>query len=165
VYENPEVNIIGCADGCIRVYSGLMDAFTDDDELLAIITTQIGHIANKDARNALLKVTKKDQAGNAASAQLDKLLTGEGLGTFVNELLQVPYTDEQNRAADQFAAQLLKKNGKGADVLVAALTKLGEWEAVDTETAESGDTFAEQSPAVKYIKVSSNNAARAAALR
>jgi putative metalloprotease len=164
VYENPEVNIIACADGCIRVYSGLMDAFTDD-EVLGIITNQIGHIVNKDARNALVKVTKKDQAGNAASAQLDKMLAGEGVGTIVNELLQVPYNDEQNRAADRFAVSLLKKNGKDASGLVSALTKLAELETADTEAAESGDTFVEYSPAVKFNKVNSNNAARVAAIR
>jgi putative metalloprotease len=158
VYENPEINIIGCTNGCIRVYSGLLDAFTDD-EVLGIITTQIGHIANKDARGALLKITKKDQTGNAASTQLDKLLAGEGLGTFVNELLQVPYSDEQNKTADRFAVALLKKNGKDASGLVSVLTKLAELEENDKQVEEGG--LVELSPAAKYIRVNSNNASRA----
>jgi putative metalloprotease len=157
VYENPEINIIGCADGCIRVYSGLLDAFTDE-EVLGIVATQIGHIANKDARGALLKITKKDQTGNAASAQLDKLLTGEGLGTFVNELLQVPYNDEQNKAADKYAVALLKQNGKDASGLVSALTKLAELEENDKLVGE--EDFVELSPAAKYIRVNSNNESR-----
>ncbi|MDR1809803.1 MAG: M48 family metalloprotease [Prevotella sp.] len=156
VYENPEVNILACADGCIRVYTGLMDAF-NDDELLAIIATQIGHIANKDARNALLKVTKKDNASKAAYAQLDKTLSGEGLATIVNELLQVPYTNEQNIAADKFAVALLQKNGAGTNGLVSALDKLSKLEALETEDGTSITS--------KFLKVNSNNATRLSLLK
>jgi putative metalloprotease len=159
VYENPEINVLALPDGYIRIYSGLLDAFTDD-EVLAIIATQIGHIASKDARGNLLKATGKDQAGNAASAQLEKLLSlsGEKLGTFVNELVQVPYSDAQNKAADKFAATLLKKNGKSTDGLVSALTKLGELEEADAEATQNEDAV---SPAYKLNRVSSNNSLRA----
>ncbi|MDR3220357.1 MAG: M48 family metalloprotease [Dysgonamonadaceae bacterium] len=160
VYENPEINILTLPDGYIRVYSGLLDAFTND-EVLAVIATQIGHVASKDARGNLLKVTGKDQAGNAAAAQLEKLLSfsGEKLGTFVNELVQVPYTDEQNKVADKYAAALLKKNGKSTDALVSVLTKLGKMEATDAEALQA--ETAETSSAYKLNRVSSNNSLRA----
>jgi putative metalloprotease len=163
VYENQEFNILALPDGYIRVYSGLLDALEDDDEVLALITTQIGHIASKDARGNLLKAAGKDQASNAAAAQLEKLLSlsGEKLGTFVNELIQVPYTEEQNEAADKYAATLLKKNDKSTDALVSILTKLGELEANDAEAAQSEDINATISPAYKYNKVNANNTLRA----
>ncbi len=159
VYENPEINILACANGCIRVYSGMMDAF-EDNELLAIIANQIGHIVNKDCRDNLVKVAKEENASAAAGAQLEKMLsfTGEKLGTVVNELIQVPYTEEQSKKADKYAVTLLKKNGIDASALVSALEKLGEFEAND-KLAESDDTI-ELSAASKYNKVNSNNKAR-----
>jgi putative metalloprotease len=163
VYENSEFNILALPDGYIRVYSGLLDALENDDEVLALIATQIGHIVNKDTRGNLLKVANKNQASNAAAAQLEKLLSlsGEKLGTFVNELIQVPYTEEQNEAADKYAATLLKKNGKTADALISILTKLGDLETADSEAAQSENINAEISPAYKYNRISANNKHRA----
>ncbi|MDR1880764.1 MAG: M48 family metalloprotease [Tannerellaceae bacterium] len=167
VYENPEINVLALSNGAIRVYSGLLDTFDDDDEVLAIITTQIGHIVSKDARGALLKVVSEDQATTAATAQLEKLLSASGdkLGTVVNELIQVPYTDEQNKAADKYAADLLKKNGKNPRSLSTALTKLGELEANDIAASESENSALEISPAAKFNRVNSKNTLRAALIR
>ena len=161
VYENPEMNILACADGSIRIYSGMMDSLTND-EVLAVIATQIGHIANKDARNSLLQVASGDNAEKATSAQLEKMLSmsGDGLGTIINELLQVPYTLDQNKAADIYAVKFLKSNKKDASALASALTKFADMEVADAEAAEA-DEFAETSPAAKYISVNKENAIRA----
>ncbi|MDR2956257.1 MAG: M48 family metalloprotease [Prevotella sp.] len=160
VYENPEANIIATSDGSIRIYSGMMDMLSDE-ELLAVVSTQIGHIANKDVRNNLLKVASEDNATKASSAQLEKLLSfsGDKMGTVINELLQVPYTDDQNKAADSYAYDLLKKNGTDTDALVSALTKFAELEAADQAATE--DEEGEISTAAKYIGVSANNSLRA----
>lgn len=162
VYENPEANIITTADGSIRVYTGMMDILSDD-ELLAVISTQIGHLANKDVRDALLKVASGDNATKAGTAQVEKLLSfsGDKLGTVINELLQVPYSDEQNQKADTFAFDLLKKNKVSTDALVSALNKFAELEASDKAASESEEEGAEISTAAKFIGVNSNNALRA----
>ena len=160
IYENPEANIITTADGSMRVYTGMMDMLTDD-ELLAVISTQIGHLANKDVRDALLKVASEDNATKAGSAQLEKLLSfsGDKMGTVINELLQIPYTEDQNKAADNYAYDLLTNNGKDTSSLVSALQKFAELEAADATAAESED--GEVSAAAKYISVKGNNALRA----
>lgn len=161
VYENPEMNIVSCADGSIRIYSGMLDSLTND-EMLAVIATQIGHLANKDVRDALMKVASGDNAQQASSAQLEKVLSmsGDGFGTIINELLQVPYTLEQNKKADEYAVAFLKKNGKDASALVSALDKFATMEQADAD-ALSADEFAETSSAAKYIKVNADNAERA----
>lgn len=164
VYENPEVNMIGTADGSIRVYSGMMDIL-EDDELLAMFAVQMGHIVNKDTRDALLDVASEDNATKATTAQLEKLLSfsGEKMGTIVNELLQVPYSDKQNTAADKYALKLLNKNGDSERGLYSALIKFAEMEKQD-KAAEADDTE-ELSAASKFITVSSNNAYRASLVR
>ena len=158
VYENAEINLLGTADGSIRVYSGMMDAL-NDDELLAVIAIQIGHIANKDTRDALMKVADGDNASKASTAQLEKLLSmsGDKLGTVVNELLQVPYTEDQSKTADTYAYDLLKKNGSKVAGLASALNKFAEMEAVDADSEETG----EYSGASKYNTVNVSSSMRA----
>lgn len=160
VYENPEANIITTADGSIRIYSGMMDMLSDE-ELKAVIATQIGHLANKDVRDALLKVASEDNATKAGTAQLEKLLSfsGDKLGTVINELLQIPYSEEQNKKADVFAYDLLEKNEGSADGLISALRKFAELESADKEVNETEE--GELSVAAKFIGVNSNNSLRA----
>ena len=158
VYLSDEANILSLSNGNIRVYSGMMDMLSDD-ELLAVIANQIGHIANKDVRDALMQVASEDNASNAVGKQLEKMmsLSGDKLGSVVNELLQIPYTDEQNKAADSYAYDLLKKNGTDTGALVSALRKFAE-----LEVDEDADEMTEEASAVaKYIGVNSNNSIRA----
>ncbi len=161
VYENPEVNILATADGSIRVYTGMMDLLSDD-ELLAVISTQIGHIANKDVRDSLLKVASEDNATKASSAQLEKLLSlsGDKMGTVINELIQIPYTDDQNKKADTFAFDLLSKKGGSTDAIISSLEKFAELESADQAVSEE-DEDGELSAAAKFIGVNSNNSLRA----
>lgn len=160
VYENPEANIIATADGSIRIYSGMMDMLTDD-ELVAVIATQIGHIANKDVRDALMKVASEDNATKASTAQLEKLLSfsGDKLGTVINELIQIPYTDDQSKKADSYAYDLLVKNQGSADGLISVLRKFAELEVADKDAEENEE--GELSAASKFIGVNSNNSVRA----
>ena len=155
IYKNDEINMLALSDGSIRVYSAMMDALSDD-ELIAVIATQIGHIENRDTQETLIKAADKGNATDAASAQADKLLSfaGDKLGSIVNELLQVPYTEEQNKAADEFAFDLLMKNGNSTDGLVSALRKFAEMEAAPS-TSEQAEKSA------KFTKVNSNNSSRA----
>lgn len=159
VYENAEANILATADGSIRVYTGMMDILSDD-ELLAVISTQIGHIANKDVRDALLKVASEDNATKAGSAQLEKLMSfsGDKMGTVINELIQIPYSDDQNKKADSFAFDLLSKKGVSTDAIISYLEKFAELEEADQAAAEEEG---ELSPAAKFIGVNSNNSLRA----
>ena len=164
VYENAEINILACSNGAIRVYSGLLDAFSDE-EVAALIAIQIGHIANNDTHDALLKVISADNAQNAAGKQLEKVLSfsGEQMGTIVNELLQVPYSDKENKEADKYAAKLLTTAGYGTNGLVSALRKLAEMEANDKAAEE--DSNIELSAASKFVTVGSNNALRASLIQ
>lgn len=160
VYENAEINLLGTADGSIRVYSGMMDAL-NDDELLAVIAVQIGHIANKDTRDALMKVASGDNATKASTAQLEKLLSmsGEKVGTVVNELIQIPYSEDQSKAADTYAYDLLKTNKNNTSGLASALKKFAAMEAADAEAGEAED--AEFSGAAKYNAVNTSSSVRA----
>ena len=164
VFLDEEINILACANGSIRIYAGMMDALTDD-EIAAVVATQIGHIVKKDTRNSLMKVATGGNATNATTAQLDKMLSlsGSGLGTIVNELIQIPYTEAQNNAADKYAVALLKNNDIDPDALATALEKFAVMEANDQQAAN--DEGLALSAANKYIRVNANNARRATMIK
>jgi putative metalloprotease len=142
----------------------MIDLLTDD-ELKAVLAYQIGHIAAKDVRNNMLKAVSKENAGNAGAAQLQKVLsmTGDGLGTIVNEAIQIPYTVDQCKAADQYACNLLKANGVAVSNLASALKKFAAMEAADADETNQANGII--SVASKYNKVNPDNAARAALVK
>ena len=75
VYEVVDINAFACGDGSIRVFSALMDLM-DDDELMAVIGHEIGHVVHTDSKdamkNAYLAAAAKSAAG-AAGGVLEKL--------------------------------------------------------------------------------------------
>ena len=71
VYHVIDINAFACADGSVRVFSSLMDLMTDD-ELLAIIGHEIGHVKNEDTKDAIksayMRAAAQDAAGAASGA-------------------------------------------------------------------------------------------------
>ncbi|MBQ5985120.1 MAG: M48 family metallopeptidase [Bacteroidales bacterium] len=125
VYKTNQVNAFACADGSVRVYSGLMDLM-NDNEVLGVIGHEIGHVA--------LKHTKKEmQAAMVTSAGMDVLastnqnvaiLTQSQLGAIGETILNAQYSKKQESAADDYAYAFLKAAGKSPACLAAGLTKL-----------------------------------------
>ena len=125
VYQEDQVNAFACADGSVRVYSGLMDLM-NDNEVLGVIGHEIGHVA--------LKHTKKEmQAAMVTSAGMDVLastnqnvaiLTQSQLGAIGETILNAQYSKKQESAADDYAYAFLKAAGKSPACLAAGLTKL-----------------------------------------
>lgn len=113
VYYVIDVNAFACADGSIRVFSSLMDIMTDE-ELLGVIGHEVGHIAHRDSkkgfRTALLTSALKDgvsSKGGAAAA-----LTESQLGSLGEALVNSTYSQKQEKAADDYGYEFLKKSGK-----------------------------------------------------
>lgn len=113
VYYVIDVNAFACADGSIRVFSSLMDIMSDE-ELLGVIGHEVGHVAHRDSksgfRTALLTSALKDgissQGGNAAK------LSDSQLGDLGEALVNATYSQKQERDADDYGYEFLKKGGK-----------------------------------------------------
>ena len=67
VYDVIDVNAFACGDGSIRVFSSLMDLMTDD-ELMAIIGHEIGHVVHTDVKDAMKNAYLASAARNAAGS-------------------------------------------------------------------------------------------------
>ena len=125
VYYVIDVNAFACADGSIRVFSSLMDIMSDE-QLLGVIGHEVGHIAHRDSkkgfRTALLASALKDgissQGGTAAK------LTDSQLGDLGEALVNATYSQKQERDADDYGYEFLKKAGKNPWAMALSFRKL-----------------------------------------
>lgn len=129
VYDVIDVNAFACADGSIRVFSSLMDIMTDE-ELLGVIGHEIGHIAHRDSkkafRTALLTSALKD--GVASQGGTAQALTESQLGDLGEALVNATYSQKQERDADDYGYEFLKKAGKNPWAMALSFKRLKQME-------------------------------------
>lgn len=112
VYLTKEINAFATADGSVRVFSGLMDVM-DDNELIAVIGHEIGHVHNHDSRDAMKALYQKEALIDAASSQSVKIsaITDSQLAKIGSAMIDSKYSRKQESEADLFAYDFMKKNG------------------------------------------------------
>jgi putative metalloprotease len=127
VYQTDEVNAFACGDGSIRVYSGLMDAMTDE-EVFAVIGHEIGHLKHADTKNMMKQAYQtaalKDAIG-ALSPTLEKL-TSSQLAAIATAYREAQFSQQQEFAADEEAFNICIANGYSPYAMYHALNKLIE---------------------------------------
>ncbi|MDO5395848.1 MAG: M48 family metallopeptidase [Bacteroidales bacterium] len=138
VYKKDEVNAFACADGSVRVYTGLMDVMTDN-ELLGVIGHEMGHVAHKDTKNAfkqaLLNAALRD--GIAGASSKVGTLTDSQLGELGNALASSKYSQKQENNADDFGYDFLKSHGKNPVAMMQSFQKLQQLENAQGGSANS----------------------------
>lgn len=94
-----------------------------DDEILGIIGHEIGHIANKDSKDAfkkaLLTSALKDAAGSTSGTAAT--LTESQLGDLGEALASAQFSQKAEYAADDYGYELLVKCGKDPQSMASAL--------------------------------------------
>ncbi len=121
VYKAKEVNAFATADGSVRVYSGLMDIM-DDNELLAVIGHEIGHVANKDSRDAMKSAYLKQAAIDGLAASSDKIasVTDSQWGKIGSAYLDSRHSRKQESEADGFSYDFMKRNRYNVNAVESA---------------------------------------------
>jgi len=130
VYKLKEVNAFATADGSVRVYTGLMDIM-DDNELLAVIGHEIGHVANHDTRDAIKAAYKKEALLDVVASQSDKVakVTDSQLGKIGNAMIDSKHSRKQESEADMYSYDFMKRHGYNVNAVESAfniLAKLSE---------------------------------------
>lgn len=125
VYEVVDVNAFACGDGSIRVFLALMDLM-GDDELMAVIGHEIGHVVHTDSKdamkNAYLASATKSAAG-AAGGMMEKL-TDSQLGDIAQALAGAQFSQKQEAEADDYGFEFCVKHGFDPFGMANALQKL-----------------------------------------
>ena len=135
VYHVIDINAFACADGSVRVFSSLMDLMTDD-ELLAIIGHEIGHVKNEDTKDAIksayMRAAAQDTAGAASGAV--RALSDTELGEMANAMLDAKHSKKQESQADEYAYNFMKKHGYNVVAVYTAFKKMALLSGGDTRS-------------------------------
>ena len=125
VYQENQVNAFACADGSVRVYTGIMDVMTDN-ELLGVIGHEIGHVAlkhtKKEMRTSML--TSAALEGLASASSTMATLTDSQLGAIGNAVLNAQYSKKQESQADDYGYEFLKHSGRNPWGMAMSFEKL-----------------------------------------
>lgn len=125
VYISPEINAFAMADGTIRIYSGLVDMM-NDGELRFVIGHEMGHVMKKHIR-------KKIQLAYAASAVRKGIASQNNtagdvarsvFGGTAESLMNAQFSQLEEKEADDYGLQFLKKKDYEPKNAVSALKKL-----------------------------------------
>lgn len=138
VYITQDINAFACADGSVRVYSGLMDLMTDD-EVLGVIGHEIGHVAHHDTKNAFKKALRTSALKDVLASTSGKVaaLTDSQLGALGETLVNTKYSRDQEENADNYGYDFLKSHGKNPWAMALAFEKLQQMEQQGSSAAGS----------------------------
>jgi putative metalloprotease len=127
VYLTSDVNAWAMANGCIRVYAGLMDLM-DDDELRGVIGHEIGHVAKGHSRKAMQTAYGVAAARDLAGAQGGNVaaLSESQIGDFAQKLINAQFSQSQESEADNYSFDLLSQLKLRREGLVTAFQKLAK---------------------------------------
>ena len=125
VYQSNTVNAFASGDGSVRIYSGLMDVMSDD-EIFAVVGHELGHLINKDVRDAYRTayLVVAARYGLAAVNTTAGALSTGFLGDLGQQLASNAYSRKQEYEADEKAFQFCIANGVDPYAMYHALNTL-----------------------------------------
>jgi putative metalloprotease len=155
VYDVPDINAFASGDGSIRVFGGLMEIM-DDDELMAIIGHEIGHVANGDVRDAMkmahgIAAAKSGIGAIGGAAKFTDSQWGDLTGAF----MESKFSRDQENEADDYGMRVCVENGFSPYGMANSLDEL-------VRLSEGG---AQASAVQKMFSSHPDSAARAARMR
>lgn len=130
VYVTKDVNAFAMANGCIRVYSGLMDMM-NDNEVEAVIGHEMGHVALGHVKRGM-QVALGTNAVRVAAASAGGVvgsLSQSQLGDLGEKLVNAQFSQRQEAEADDYSYDLLRKRGINPSGLATSFEKLAQQEA------------------------------------
>lgn len=127
VYKVADVNAFATADGSVRVFKGLMDIMTDN-ELLAVMGHEIGHVINHDTRDAMKSALRRSAVRNVAASNSGTLgkLSRSQLGGVADYLFGASFSRKQETEADDYSYSFLKRYGYNVLALATSFEKLAK---------------------------------------
>lgn len=129
VYVAKDVNAFAMANGCIRVYSGLMDMM-NDNEVEAVIGHEMGHVALghvKKGMQVAMGTSALRGAMTSAGGMIGSLSQSQ-IGDLGEQLVSAQFSQVQESEADDYSYDLLRKRGINPTGLATSFEKLAQQE-------------------------------------
>ena len=128
VYQVRDINAWAMPNGCIRVYSGLMDLMTDD-EVRGVLGHEIGHVQLGHSKNrfrvAALASLGREVLAKSGNSTLTNLNSSE-LGNLSEKFLNAQFSQKQESDADDYSYTLLTSKGLSPKPLATSFEKLSK---------------------------------------
>lgn len=131
VYLTEDVNAWAMANGCVRVYSGLMDKMTDN-EIQGVLGHELGHVALGHSKKAMqVAYATQITRGLIATSTNSTLatLTESQIGDLAEQLINSQFSQKQETQADNYSFNFLVKKGINPIGIANAFDKLGGGDA------------------------------------
>ena len=153
IYEVVDVNAFACGDGSIRIFAGLMELMTDD-EVLAVIGHEIGHVLHTDSKDAMKQAYLTSAAKNAVGAANNTVakLTDSQLGSLAETLAGAQYSQKQENAADDYGFEFSIANGIDPYSMYNSLNKLLELSAEAPKSSKFRQLFSSHPETQKRVE-------------
>lgn len=128
VYQAQDINAWAMPNGCIRVYSGLMDTMTDD-EVRGVLGHEIGHVELGHSKNrfrmaAMASLGREVLAKSGNSTAMN--LNASELGDLSEKFLNAQFSQKQEADADDYSYNLLVQKGLSPQPLASSFEKLAK---------------------------------------
>lgn len=129
VYVTKDVNAFAMANGCIRVYTGLMDMMSDN-EVEAVIGHEMGHVALGHVKKGMQVQlgTNAVRVAVASAGGAIGSLSQSQLGELGEKLVNAQFSQRQEAEADDYSYDLLRKRGINPTGLASSFEKLANLE-------------------------------------
>ena len=153
VYEVVDINAFACGDGSVRVCGGLMKIM-DDNEVLAVIGHEIGHVLHTDSKDAMKQAYLTAAAKNAVGAANNTVakLTDSQLGSLAETLASAQYSQKQENAADDYGFEFSIANGIDPYSMYNSLNKLLELSVEAPKSSKFRQLFSSHPETQKRVK-------------
>ncbi len=151
VYLTDDVNAWAMANGCVRVYSGLMDLMTDN-EVEGVLGHEMGHVALGHTKKAMQAAYATSAARNAAASSGNgaaAALSSSQIGELGEALVNAQFSQSQESDADDFSFDLLTQRGVNREGLVTAFEKLAKLGGGESSMFDSHPASAERAAHIR----------------
>lgn len=125
VYMTKDVNAFAMANGCIRVYSGLMDKM-NDNEVEAVLGHEMGHVALGHVKKGMQVAIGTNAIRSAIASSGGTLgeLSQSQLGALGEKLVNAQFSQRQESEADNYSYDLLRERNISPVGLATSFEKL-----------------------------------------
>lgn len=124
-YLVKDVNAFAMANGCVRVFAGLMD-IASDDEIRGVIGHEIGHakLGHTKAKMKTAILTRAARQGAASAGGKGGQLAASELGGVAESFVNAQFSQKEESAADAYGYRFMVRHKYDPNALVTMFRKL-----------------------------------------
>jgi len=125
VYLVRDVNAFAMANGCVRVFAGLMDK-ASDDEIRGVLGHEIGHakLGHTKAKMKTAYLTRAARQGAAATGGAAGQIAESDLGGFPEEVVNAQFSQKEESEADVYGYHFMVRHRFDPAAMVSLFKKL-----------------------------------------